>query len=52
MARACELLRDTEIKVPDVAWRVGYPDPKRFAGIFGQTLGLSPTAYRRQYRTV
>lgn len=46
--RACDLLRETNLSVGEIAARVGYEDPSYFARLFRQETGLSPLAYRRR----
>lgn len=46
MRRACELLAGTTEKVYTIAERVGYGDPKHFATMFRQVIGMSPADYR------
>ncbi|CAM3987915.1 AraC family transcriptional regulator [Paenibacillus alkaliterrae] len=47
--KARELLRDTEIKVNDIAQQVGY-QPSYFHRIFKKREGLSPTKFRENSR--
>lgn len=46
--RAMELLRDSELKVGDIAERVGYPDVRHFSQIFRKKTGYTPSEYRQQ----
>jgi AraC family transcriptional regulator of arabinose operon len=48
MARACQLLTQTQLSVQVVAGRVGYDDPLYFSRIFSRLVGCSPTAYRQR----
>lgn len=48
--RARQLLCDTDLKIPEVARRCGFRDPKRFTTLFRQEFGSPPTAYRRDAR--
>jgi LacI family transcriptional regulator len=50
MARAKQMLSDTEMKVSDVAVRCGFRSLPHFTTMFGQVVGMSPTAYRKQFR--
>jgi AraC-like DNA-binding protein len=49
---ACELLRDTDADVAEVARRVGYHDPFYFSRVFKAGEGCSPLMYRRRHRPV
>lgn len=44
--RACQLLRQTEKTVSEVAYACGFTDPKYFSRIFKQSTGQVPTEYR------
>ncbi|MDF2921657.1 MAG: response regulator [Paenibacillaceae bacterium] len=48
MNKAKFLLRNTDLKVTEIAQGVGYLDSNYFATVFRQTVGLSPTEYRKQ----
>lgn len=47
--KAKELLRNTEDKVIDIAYKVGFQDPKRFAKCFKKITGITPSQYRRRF---
>ncbi|MFW6252546.1 MAG: helix-turn-helix domain-containing protein [bacterium] len=47
LAWACRLLRETTLRVGEVAIRVGYNDPLYFSRVFTRSLGCSPRAWRR-----
>lgn len=47
LERAMELLRDSELKVGDIAERVGYPDVRHFSQIFRKKTGCTPSEYRQ-----
>ena len=47
MDKACELLKNHNLSVGDVARSVGYEDPFQFSKTFRKTIGVSPTEYRR-----
>lgn len=44
--KAKELLRTTDLRVYEIAGRVGYPDAKYFSRVFKATTGFMPYAYR------
>ncbi|MFH1496675.1 MAG: substrate-binding domain-containing protein [Verrucomicrobiota bacterium] len=50
VGRAQELLAGTELKMDAVAERCGFPNSQRFSVVFREVAGVSPGAYRRQFR--
>lgn len=50
MERACELLSDPHYKGYDVAYDVGYDNPKNFSRAFKNHFGYTPSDFRRQKR--
>lgn len=48
MERACELLDDPQHKGYDVAYDVGYDNPKNFSRAFKNYWGKTPSEYRQQ----
>jgi len=46
--QACNLLRETEMKVLDIAGHVGYADIKFFNQVFKRITGMTPSQYRRK----
>lgn len=46
--RACQLLESGELNVSEVAYHCGFTDPKYFSRCFRQTMGVSPTEYKRK----
>jgi LacI family transcriptional regulator len=48
--RAKELLAETDHSMPEVAARAGFLDARRFAVVFRQVMGSTPTGYRRGSR--
>jgi LacI family transcriptional regulator len=48
--KARQLLCDTDLKIPQVARKCGFRDPKRFTTLFRQEFGSPPTAFRRDSR--
>lgn len=49
MMQAKELLKDSNIKMNDIALKVGYRDGNYFAKIFKKETGYSPSEYRRKF---
>jgi two-component system response regulator YesN len=45
--RASELLCSTNLNTSEVAYRVGFNDPKYFARIFRRSVGVNPSEYRK-----
>ena len=52
IARACDLLQQTQLSVTQVALAVGYADPLYFSRIFSQHRALSPREYRKKFDQV
>jgi LacI family transcriptional regulator len=50
LARATELLADTELSIEAIARKVGFEYPQRLCELFMSELGRSPTAYRLSLR--
>jgi AraC family transcriptional regulator len=48
MDEARRLLRETDMRIIEIALEVGYTNPSHFARLFRQETGLSPSTYRRQ----
>ena len=43
--KACELLRNKDLQISEVAYAVGFTDPKYFSLIFKKVKGMSPKKY-------
>ena len=50
MRRAAELLRDTDLRVAEIAEQVGYENQSKFAAVFVKEYGCPPLEYRRMSR--
>ena len=50
MERAKGLLGDTELSMQLVAERAGFSNSRHLCVVFRQETGMTPTAYRRQFR--
>ena len=48
MEQAKNMLKNTDMKVSDVAETVGYHDPLTFSKMFKKSVGMSPSEYREQ----
>ncbi|TVR03620.1 MAG: response regulator [Spirochaetaceae bacterium] len=48
--RACELLREGQFSIKEIAARVGYTDANYFARMFKRRMGETPSGYRRRMR--
>jgi LacI family transcriptional regulator len=51
LARAQELLGDTDLPMSIVAERCGFPNSQQFSVVFRQATGLSPRGYRKCFRS-
>lgn len=49
--KACELLRNTNIKVAELATIVGYTDKQYFHKVFKKKIGVTPLTYRLEHVT-
>ncbi|MDO3410359.1 response regulator [Saccharibacillus sp. CPCC 101409] len=49
--RAMEMLGESELKVGDIAERVGYPDVRHFSQVFRKKIGCTPSEYREQEKS-
>ena len=50
MAYGAELLAGTNLSVKEIVAEVGYIDVSSFSRKFSKIFGMTPTAYRKQYR--
>ena len=50
MARAMNLLRNTDLDIPSVARESGFASAIRFSTVFRELAGMPPTQYRREQR--
>ncbi len=48
MEKACEFLKDENIKIYEVAHYVGYSNPKNFGRVFKTYFGKTPREYKRE----
>ena len=46
--RACQLLRNTNLKVNQISFKLGFEDPYYFSRIFKKIVGQSPKDYRNE----
>lgn len=46
--RAKELLRDTAMRLSDIAMEIGYNEPNYFSHVFRKTEGMTPKEYRQR----
>lgn len=49
LGRAMKMLKESELKIGDIAERVGYPDVRHFSQIFRKKAGMTPSDYRLQH---
>ncbi|WP_284645974.1 response regulator transcription factor [Paenibacillus silviterrae] len=52
MERAKQLLKDTQMKIQDIAKLSGYPNVKYFMHLFKQNIGCTPSEYRENNNTI
>ena len=45
--RACQLLNSTNMKINQIALKLGFEDPYYFSRLFKKTVGISPKGYRQ-----
>lgn len=50
LQRACQLLDLSDLRVKEVAAKIGYDDPYYFSRIFTKVMGVSPAAYRKNQK--
>lgn len=50
MKKACELIRNTDKKMYEIAFQVGYDNPQYFSSVFKSVMGMSPKSYMREYK--
>ena len=50
MEKACEMLKDISFKSYDIAYYLGYDNPKSFSRAFKNYVGVTPTEYRNGKR--
>lgn len=48
--RACELLRNSPLRLAEIAFDLGFSDTAYFSRVFRKHTGASPSAYRRTHR--
>ncbi len=46
--RACQMLASKELNVSEIAFKCGFSDPKYFSRCFKQSMGMSPTEYKKK----
>lgn len=44
---ACRLLENTQLRIKEVAYQIGYADPYHFSRVFANVMGVSPRDFRR-----
>jgi AraC-like DNA-binding protein len=48
--RACSFLQfSTDMKIKEIAFRLGYFDPFHFSRAFRREMGITPKEYRKKY---
>ena len=49
LKRACQLLRQSQLMVAEIAYTVGYNSPKVFSQSFKAEYGMTPSEYARRH---
>lgn len=44
---ACRLLENTQLRIKEVAYQIGYADPYHFSRVFANVMGVSPRDFRK-----
>ena len=47
MQKACELIEKQQLNISEIAYRVGFTNPKYFTKCFKDEFGITPSAYQR-----
>jgi AraC-like DNA-binding protein len=50
--RACQLLKDTDMKINQISFKLGFEDPYYFSRMFSKIKGMSPKNYRNKKRVL
>jgi ligand-binding sensor domain-containing protein/AraC-like DNA-binding protein len=50
LKHACRMLKDKSSSISDIAYSVGFSDPKYFTACFKDEFGMTPTEYQRNNR--
>jgi transcriptional regulator GlxA family with amidase domain len=48
--RACSYLQFSDLKLKEIAFRLGFYDPFHFSKVFKQEMEISPKEYRKKYK--
>jgi AraC-like DNA-binding protein len=48
--RACSYLQFSDLKLKEIAFRLGFYDPFHFSKAFKQEMGIAPKEYRKKYK--
>jgi AraC-like DNA-binding protein len=48
LKRAAQLLRESQLNVSEIAYKVGFNNPKYFSNYFKQEFGVLPSVYQTQ----
>lgn len=50
LKHACQLLRNQQLNISEIAYAVGFSDPKYFTACFKIAYGMTPTEYLKKLR--
>lgn len=48
--RACSYLQFSDLKIKEIAFRLGYYDPFHFSKAFNKEMEITPREYRKRYK--
>lgn len=51
LSRAKDLLHSSNLTISEIAYQVGFEDPKYFSRVFSDEFGVSPTTFRRSMQS-
>lgn len=49
ISKAKDLLEKGDLTISEIAYEVGYSEPKYFSNVFRKSEGMSPSEYRKQF---
>lgn len=52
LERACELLESAKVNISEIAYAVGFSNPKYFTKCFKDEFGVTPSEYQRKHKNI